>query len=131
MPPWRTPVFGKTDRRDAFDAAASVLVRSAIGRRETSKGRTREMLRCVRSAVYMSLSALAALAFVAKPLPGQDPQSLRLNLEPCRVTGVGREVRCSHLSVSEDPANDSGRQITLNIVVLPARTPEADSRQDL
>jgi pimeloyl-ACP methyl ester carboxylesterase len=86
------------------------------------------MLRCVRSAVYMSL---AALAFVAKPLPGQDPQSPRLNLEPCRVTGIGRELRCSHLSVSEDPASDSGRQITLNIVVLPARTPASEHAMPL
>jgi pimeloyl-ACP methyl ester carboxylesterase len=89
------------------------------------------MLRCVRSAAYMSLSAGVALAFVAKPLAGQNSQRPRVNLEPCRITGVGREVSCSHLTVSENPANHSGRQIMLNIVVLPARTPASEPAMPL
>ena len=89
------------------------------------------MPRCIRATIFLSLSALAAISFVAEPLAGQDSEKPPLNLEPCRVTGVLREVLCAALTVPEDPANNSSRLISLNIIVLPARDPASSPAMPL
>jgi pimeloyl-ACP methyl ester carboxylesterase len=43
-------------------------------------------------------------------------------LSRCRVEGVPAEARCGSYSVFENRAAQTGRKITLNIVVLPARS---------
>lgn len=45
-------------------------------------------------------------------------------LQPCRVPGVDEEVRCGRYEVYEDRAAHRGRTISLNVVVLPATSPE-------
>ena len=46
-------------------------------------------------------------------------------LKPCRVPGVDEEVRCGKYDVFENRAAQAGRKISLNIVVLPAKSPNA------
>ena len=42
-----------------------------------------------------------------------------LPLAPCKVPGGTEMVRCAHLSVPEDWSRPKGREIALNIVVMP------------
>ncbi|MBI3449919.1 MAG: alpha/beta fold hydrolase [Acidobacteria bacterium] len=60
---------------------------------------------------------------------GQRPAAApgrRVNdkLTPCRVSGVDEEVLCGRYEVYENRAAGTGRKIGLNIVVLPAKTPD-------
>lgn len=41
-------------------------------------------------------------------------------LEPCRLTGIDREVQCGRVSVAEDPDRPAGRQIEVHYAVVPA-----------
>ena len=74
------------------------------------------------------------LAFLASCLPRNltaVPDS-SITLEDCALTSsVGNQVdaRCGTLTVPEDRANPDGRQIDLNVAVIPAikRNPEADA----
>jgi Predicted hydrolases or acyltransferases (alpha/beta hydrolase superfamily) len=43
-------------------------------------------------------------------------------LKPCHVTEVEEEVLCGHYDVYENRAARTGRKISLNIVILPAKT---------
>lgn len=45
-------------------------------------------------------------------------------LTPCRVSNVEEEVLCGRHEVYENRAAGTGRKIGLNVVVLPARTPD-------
>ena len=45
-------------------------------------------------------------------------------LTPCRVPDVEEEVLCGRYEVYENRAAGTGRKIGLNIVVLPAKTPD-------
>ena len=47
-------------------------------------------------------------------------------LTPCHVPDVEREVLCGRHEVFEDRAAGTGRKIGLNIVVLPAKTPDVE-----
>ncbi|HWC64743.1 MAG TPA: alpha/beta fold hydrolase, partial [Thermoanaerobaculia bacterium] len=49
-----------------------------------------------------------------------DAAALGLQLAPCGVTGIAREVRCGRFEVFEDREMREGRKIPLRIVVLPA-----------
>ncbi|MGH9442498.1 MAG: alpha/beta hydrolase [Thermoanaerobaculia bacterium] len=60
------------------------------------------------------LGSILALALSAPPAPH------RLDLTPCKVPGIEREVRCGRFEVWEDRAKRAGRKISLRIVVLPA-----------
>lgn len=53
----------------------------------------------------------------------QTPQ--RLALRPCKVHGVAEELLCGTLPVFENRQTMRGRQISLNVVVLPALDPKA------
>jgi pimeloyl-ACP methyl ester carboxylesterase len=55
------------------------------------------------------------------PAPGR---SLTGKLTPCRVADVDEEVLCGRYEVYENRATGTGRKIGLNIVVLPAKTPD-------
>ena len=41
-------------------------------------------------------------------------------LEPCRLKGIAREVRCGRIEVPENPDAASGRRITIHFAVQPA-----------
>jgi len=68
-------------------------------------------------------TTLAAVALAA-PLSAAPPAAPRISLTPCKVQGIGREVRCGRMEVWEDRARRSGRKIPLRIVVVPATGPE-------
>ena len=55
----------------------------------------------------------AAAAFAAPAPP-------RIELAPCKLPGIEREVRCGRFNVWEDRAKRAGRKIALRVVVLPA-----------
>ncbi len=46
--------------------------------------------------------------------------SAGLELRPCNIPGLEREVRCGRFEVFEDRAAKTGRKISLRVVVLPA-----------
>jgi len=54
------------------------------------------------------------------PLPAPAIAAAFL-LHPCHVPGIDAEVKCGTYSVPEDRAHPEGRQIPLNVVVLPSR----------
>lgn len=57
--------------------------------------------------------------------PGVTPgRGLTAKLTPCRVPDVEEEVLCGRYEVYENRAARTGRKIGLNIVVLPAKTPD-------
>lgn len=72
--------------------------------------------------------ALAALAGALALAPAAAAVAAALVLEPCRLPGVEREARCGTLARPLDPARPEGRQIALQVAVLPAlaRQPRAD-----
>jgi pimeloyl-ACP methyl ester carboxylesterase len=64
------------------------------------------------------MSAMAVLGLAA--CTGQDTTKATLALNECRVTGLESAVRCATLQVPENRAAPGGRNIPINIVVLPA-----------
>ncbi|HEV7517662.1 MAG TPA: alpha/beta fold hydrolase [Thermoanaerobaculia bacterium] len=58
------------------------------------------------------------------PAGGKPPRTVRQKLTPCHVPNLGEEVLCGTLTVWENRAASSGRKIPLNIVVLPAKSPD-------
>src|SRR5690348_3263121 len=72
----------------------------------------------MRVARRLGLTVLLASAVVT---PGT---AAPLDLTPCKLPGLDREVRCGKLEVFEDRAAARGRKIALRIVVLPATGPE-------
>ncbi len=73
-----------------------------------------------------ALSGAAAAA--AEPAPGtpggKPPRLVRQRLTPCHVPDLAEEVLCGTLPVWENRGTKSGRKISLNIVVLPAKSPD-------
>jgi pimeloyl-ACP methyl ester carboxylesterase len=71
--------------------------------------------------IAMLLSALAACATPRSDVGGPEDT---LALKECQLAAPGLparvEAQCGSLTVPEDRANPAGRQITLNIAVLPA-----------
>ncbi|HVR99047.1 MAG TPA: alpha/beta fold hydrolase [Thermoanaerobaculia bacterium] len=65
---------------------------------------------------------LLLLALPAAAAPGRV---LTEKLTPCRVPDVDEEVLCGRYEVYENRTAGTGRKIGLNIVVLPAKTPDA------
>jgi pimeloyl-ACP methyl ester carboxylesterase len=57
----------------------------------------------------------------AAPAPGRG---LAEKLKPCRVQGVDEEVLCGRYEVYENRAARQGRELGLNLVVLPAAGPD-------
>ncbi|HEU0016430.1 MAG TPA: alpha/beta hydrolase [Longimicrobium sp.] len=74
----------------------------------------------------------ALLAVLLAPCAGaQEPQAApapALEMRPCRVEDVEREVRCGTFTTWENRETRTGRRIGLNVVVVPARAarPEPD-----
>jgi pimeloyl-ACP methyl ester carboxylesterase len=70
---------------------------------------------------------LAGSAAESEPQGAVETPQHRLagKLKPCRVPDVDEEVLCGTYEVYEDRAARQGRKIALNIVVLPATTPDA------
>ena len=74
------------------------------------------------SAVAQAAAGGAADTVGPPPAPA-SPAAFALS--PCRVEGSDEDVLCGTLSVPEDRAKPDGRRIGLNIVVIPAREPDA------
>jgi pimeloyl-ACP methyl ester carboxylesterase len=72
--------------------------------------------------VSPGLLALALLLLPLDPAAGRGPTG---KLTPCRVPDVEEEVLCGRHEVFENRAAGTGRKIGLNLVVLPATTPDA------
>jgi pimeloyl-ACP methyl ester carboxylesterase len=69
----------------------------------------------------LALDSCASMGQGAAAAPGRG---LTGKLTPCRVAGVEKEVLCGRHGVYENRAAGTGRKIGLNIVVLPAKTPD-------
>ena len=67
-------------------------------------------------ALVLALAAAVAAPIAACATP-PDPGSL---LSPCQPEGLDHEVLCATVDVPENPARPDGRQIGLNVMVLPA-----------
>jgi pimeloyl-ACP methyl ester carboxylesterase len=68
---------------------------------------------------------LFVYAMVAMMLAPEAPgRVLTGKLTPCRVADVDEEVLCGRYEVYENRAAGTGRKIGLNLVVLPAKTPD-------
>ncbi len=63
------------------------------------------------------LGAVAALALAACRPGGGDPVA---QLEPCRIPGVDREVRCGSITAPENPDEPQARSLTIRFAVVPA-----------
>jgi pimeloyl-ACP methyl ester carboxylesterase len=76
--------------------------------------------------VLRPLAALAVAALLAACRPGGGSAAARL--EPCRIPGVEREVRCGTVTVAEDPDRPTGPAIDIRFAVVPAvaRNQQAD-----
>lgn len=71
--------------------------------------------------LHLAMLAQGAMGQGTAPAPGR---SLTGKLTPCRVPDVDEEVLCGRYEVFENRAAGTGRKIGLNIVVLPAKTPD-------
>src|SRR5262245_40306312 len=83
------------------------------------------MLR-IKSLLFI-LSALffvPAQTAVAQTQPATAPRQ-KLALEPCRLPGWNEDVRCGQYEVYENRQTNSGRKISLRVVVAPARSERA------
>ncbi|TPV93371.1 MAG: alpha/beta hydrolase [Myxococcales bacterium FL481] len=71
---------------------------------------------------------IGALLSGCGPAAADPTGASQLELEPCRVVGVGRPAQCGRLAVPENPEQPQGRQVSLKIVVVPAtsRSPVSD-----
>jgi pimeloyl-ACP methyl ester carboxylesterase len=67
------------------------------------------------------LFPLAACVLLASCSPGPQAPRSTLALVPCRLPGVEAAAQCGSYEVWEDRASKSGRKISLNIAVVPAR----------
>src|SRR5262245_23534672 len=76
------------------------------------------------------LFILSALSFVtaqnaaAQTQPATAPRQ-KLTLEPCRLPGWNEDVRCGQYEVYENRQANSGRKISLRVVVAPALSERA------
>ncbi len=74
--------------------------------------------RALRLLIARLLPAAALLCAIAACRPGAgDPVAA---LEPCRLPGVEREVRCGTVTVPENPDEPTGRTIDVGFAVVPA-----------
>jgi pimeloyl-ACP methyl ester carboxylesterase len=78
------------------------------------------------------LVALMAVGCARTPTPSIGPSAPTITLEPCHLSAPGLSTRlpaeCGTLTVYEDRAAQSGRQISLRVAVIPAlsRNPAPD-----
>lgn len=75
-----------------------------------------------RSAL-IALPLLVLAGCTAGARPAEGPSPARLALEPCSLAALALPARCGTLAVPEDPERAGGRQIALNVAVLPADSP--------
>src|SRR5437763_10546708 len=67
------------------------------------------------------LLLLLAVVFVASCSPAPPANRSALVLAPCRLPGVEGDAQCGSLEVWENRAAASGRRISINVAVIPAR----------
>ncbi|MGE3928845.1 MAG: alpha/beta fold hydrolase [Hyphomonadaceae bacterium] len=81
--------------------------------------------------VFLGSAALAMLASCAtasqESMPAEAQAVAPLQLTPCRPEGATRDFLCGAHSVPENRALRDGRRLTLNVVVIPARTLAPDA----
>jgi pimeloyl-ACP methyl ester carboxylesterase len=73
-----------------------------------------------RLSLRVLLGALSLAAAPVAPTLAAAELAPRLELAPCRLPGIEREVRCGRFDVFEDRAAGKGRKIPLRVAVLPA-----------
>jgi hypothetical protein len=62
----------------------------------------------------------------ATATPTQEPQEIRLTLEPCKIAGGTIAAECGYFVVPEDRAHPGGRNLELGIVVVRAQGPDSE-----
>lgn len=75
-----------------------------------------------RAYVVLLFVAMATTATAASADSRPSPAA---SLAPCTLPGVAHPARCGSIEVPENPDKPDGRQLSLNIVVLPARNGHA------
>jgi pimeloyl-ACP methyl ester carboxylesterase len=68
----------------------------------------------------MSLTRLLLAAAAAALLPWPGAPAHAILLEPCRLRGIEREVRCGRIEVPENRDAPGGRTIAIHFAVVPA-----------
>ncbi len=53
-------------------------------------------------------------------LVGALPAGAAASTQPCRLTGIEREIQCGHVRVAENPDRPDGRRIDVHYAVVPA-----------
>ncbi len=72
----------------------------------------------MRGSLTLTVTLLALWGCGGEPSEVPEP---RIPLEPCRLTGFGRECQCGQVEVYENRATREGRKIPLRIVRIPAQ----------
>ncbi|MEM8941304.1 MAG: alpha/beta hydrolase [Pseudomonadota bacterium] len=71
-----------------------------------------------------TILAIASTSSVVGATPGPDAT---LQLEPCYLEGISRQVLCGQLDVPENYEDPEGARLNLNVAVLPAIDPSLSS----
>jgi hypothetical protein len=87
---------------------------SMLGRMRVSRVRLMSALKGLTAALALLIALSSCRSSTSSPSP-------RLLLSDCVVAG-NVHARCGALMVAENPSAPEGRKISLNVVVLPART---------
>jgi pimeloyl-ACP methyl ester carboxylesterase len=74
----------------------------------------------LRAALAMNLVRHAFIALALAALAACRPAGQTAELEPCRLPGVERELRCGSVRMPEDPDAPSSRPIDVRFAVVPA-----------
>src|SRR4051812_12901886 len=102
-----------TPRRDAMNMEAGAA-------RCRGSGRLRPMIFWADN--HLSIAAIGLLAMTASAAPRFEPHE-------CAAAAAGAGARCGTVHVPENHARPRGRQIPLNVVVLPATGQSLDARR--
>lgn len=74
----------------------------------------------LRAALAMNISRYAFLVLALAGLAACRPTAQTAALEPCRLPGIERELKCGSVRMPEDPDAPSGRTIEVRFAVVPA-----------
>lgn len=77
---------------------------------------------------FRSVALFAALAYITTlPSHSHAADATALQLAPCSLPEVASPARCGTLAVAENPDKPRGRQLSLKVVVIPARNGKGTS----
>lgn len=69
---------------------------------------------------------LASSAEATGPTSGEVRGPRPIDLRPCHLEGYSEQILCGHLDVAENPDDPTGRQISLRLAVVPAKSPQPE-----